>query len=149
MEVFRYAWKHKSLIVLILIYSFLSLSFIIGNGDYRCTQLGCGLFIGGWHLHDAMWHLALTKVSFNTFPFIHPEMAGSYLTGYNYFLDIIIYGLTKIGLPSLFVFFKLLPVIFIPFYSYLLILIGLKFNQSIKYIWSLLFFMFFGSSFTY
>jgi len=149
MEVLKYVWRHKSLLILVIIYTFLSLSFIIGNGNNSCANGICGLHIGGWHLHDAMWHLSLVKMSFNSYPFIHPEMSGAYLNGYNYFLDLIIFGLTKLGIPSIFAFFKLLPVIFIPIYVYLLVILGLRLNKSPKYIWSLFFFMFLGSSFTY
>ncbi len=149
MEVVKYIWKHKSLLILIIVYAFLSLSFIVGNGEYNCLQGVCGLHIGNWHLHDAMWHLALVKMSFNQFPFIHPEMSGAYLNGYNYLLDLVIFGLTKLGLPALFVFFKLLPILFIPLYAYLLIRFARAQRDSFVHVWWLLFFMFFGSSFTY
>lgn len=149
MEVWKYIVKNKIILILTLLYAGLSLSFIIGNGNYSCDNGICGLHIGGWHLHDAMWHLALVKTSFSKFPFIHPEMSGAYLNGYNYLLDLVILGFTKIGLSSFFVFFKLLPILFIPIYLYLLVLFGRKYKDSSKYINWLLFFMFFGSSFTY
>lgn len=149
MKVLRYIWAHKPLILLILVYALLSLSFIWGNGDYSCIDGVCGIRIGGWHLHDSMWHLALVKMGFTEYPFVHPEFAGATLSGYNYLLDLVIYGLTKIGLDSFFVFFKLLPLLFVPLYAYLLVSYGLSRNKSPLYIGSLLFFMFFGSSFTY
>lgn len=131
------------------IFLFLSLSFIIPNGNFSCINGVCELKIGNWHMHDAMWHISLAKLGFDTWPLSNPLLAGTTLKGYNFLLDFALYLLIKIGVPEFFAFFKLLPII-----------------AGILYVWSvynyvksetkewlksniLTFFLYFGTSLSY
>ncbi|MFZ2206155.1 MAG: hypothetical protein WAV29_01695, partial [Microgenomates group bacterium] len=75
--------------------------------------------------------------------------AGTPLQGYNYFLDLIIFLLTKVGITALVSYFKLIPVLFFILFCYLSYLYAKKENKSNVFIACFLFFVFFGSSFTY
>ena len=147
-KVINYLINHKLLLIPALLYVGLSLSFIVGNGLYRC-ETGCGLYIGQWHLHDSMWHLALAKLGFGSFPLVHPEYSGASLSGYNYLLDFVIFILSNLGLSPLFVFFRLLPVVFSILFVYFVYDYALEKSRDPLYVFSFSCFMFFGSSFTY
>ncbi len=137
------------LIIQSLIFLFLALSFIVPNGNTSCIGDICTLSIGNWHMHDALWHISLAKLGFTSWPLQNPFMAGETLHGYNFLLDFILFGLTKLGISPFFSFFKLLPIV-----------AGLLYVCSVvKFVSSrttnrlkanlLAFFLYFGSSFSY
>lgn len=101
------------------------------------------------HGHDAMWHLAIANASFKKFPFVAPTFAGEALYGYNYFLDLIIYLLSLVGIPSLFTYFKLLPIVWFILYTILLIRLAVKIKDSPLFVSLFLFFSYFAGSFSY
>lgn len=145
----RFLQTHKLMVTQSLIFLGLSLSFIVVNGLYRCIDKVCGLWIGLWHLHDSLWHLSLVSTAFKEYPFIHPEFAGANLAGYNYLLDLIIYGISLLGISPLLIFFQILPI----FTALLFIYLVFKYAKfmSMNHIQSnaFAFFMYFGSSFSY
>lgn len=140
---------NKLTLIIVLTGIFLALSFIVTNGNYRCEGSVCGLWIGQWHKHDYIWHLALIKMSFNSFPFMHPNYSGAVLDGYNYFLDYLVYLVSKIGISPLDMFFKILPIIFFPPYLYFLFKNSRLYNKSNVYLNAFLFFALLGTSFSY
>lgn len=140
---------NKLTLIIVLTGIFLALSFIVTNGNYRCEGNVCGLWIGQWHKHDYIWHLALIKMSFNSFPLMHPNYSGAVLDGYNYFLDYLVYLVSKIGISPIDMFFKILPVIFFPPYLYFLFKNSRLYNKSNSYLNSFLFFTLLGTSFSY
>lgn len=149
MQVWQYLRAHRLIFVLSLLYLGLSLSFIVGNGLFRCQSGVCGLWIGQWHLHDALWHISLAETAFRAFPFLHPEFAGALLTGYNYLLDLVVFALTKAGLSPFFIFFQLLPITIALLYIYLIIRYILTFKLTSAHAAALAFFLYFGSSLSY
>lgn len=133
-----------------IIFALISLSFIVGNGLYRCLNGVCGLYIGSWHMHDALWHLSLIKLAFNSYPFQHPFMSGQLLTGYNYGLDLVMFAITRLGLDPLFIFFRLMPIMAALLYVYLVIrFVRATYPQSLASQNLLAFFLFFGNSMSY
>ena len=143
-------WRtHRLLLLQVLLFLFLSLSFIVPNGLFRCQDGVCGLWIGAWHLHDSLWHLSLISTAFRTFPFIHPEFAGATLSGYNYFLDLLLYALSFLHLSPLTLFFQIFPFLTALLYVYLVIRYAKDAKYSISQTNALAFFLFFGSSFSY
>ena len=76
--------KHKITVSLIIISCITNLSLTIFNGRRICVDSGCGLYIGGLHFHDSLWHLALSNVAFQQYPFILPIFSGVNLSSYNY-----------------------------------------------------------------
>lgn len=119
------------------------------SGSYYCFQDKCGIFFWGANSHDAVWHLALTTISFKQYPFIMPNFSGALLIGYNYLLDLIIYLLTFIGIPAIFTFFKIIPLVWFIVFTALLIRLGRMLRDSVLFIIWLLFFAYFGSSFAF
>lgn len=141
--------SNKLLLAQSLLFIFISLSFIWTSGNYSCIGSDCTLSIGDWHMHDALWHISLAKLGFDTWPLQNPFMSGERLSGYNFLLDYVLYILLKLGISPFTSFFKILPLI-----------------ASLLYVWSVLkfmmvnginrsksnfyaFFMYFGSSFSY
>lgn len=141
--------EHKVISLIVLFGAITNIGIIFFSGSSVCVKGVCGLYIGGLHFHDSLWHLALANSAFNTIPFQLPVFAGVPLQGYNYFLDLIIFALTKIGVPAIVSYFKLIPVLFFVLFTYLSYQYAKKINKSPVFIGCFLFFLFFGSSFSY
>lgn len=122
---------------------------IFPSGSYYCTGSVCGYFFWGAHAHDAIWHLAITAVSFNSLPFLAPTFSGENLYGYNYLLALAIYFISKIGVSPLISYFKILPIVWFFIFTYFGILVGRKIKDSPLFVSLLLFFFYFGGSFSY
>ncbi len=122
---------------------------IMPSGTYRCVADACGIYFYGVHANDSIWHLALAAVSFNEIPFISPVYTGALLSGYNILLDLVIFVFMKLGFPSLYVFFKLLPAVWFILFTYLLVKLGRMIKDSVLFVSLLLFFFFFSGSFGY
>jgi len=148
-EVIQELKTNKLLLFLSILFFFLSLSLIVTNGLRSCWWGECGLYIGQWHMHDALWHISMLKSAFNTIPFAHPFFAGENVFGYNYFIDLILFALTKIGLDPFFAFFRFLPTLISLFYITMSIKFALVFFKTRVQINSVIFFLFFGSSLSY
>ncbi len=78
-----------------------------------------------------------------------PTFAGAILTGYNYFLDSIIFILSKLGIPAIFSYFKALPIIWFIIYTVLIIALARQIKNSPLFVGLLLFFLYFSESFSY
>jgi len=142
--------QQNKLLSLVLFLGFaITMLTVLPSGSRYCVDGECGIFFWGAHEFDAVWHLALINNAFDTVPFMNPIYAGNLLSGYNYFLDLILYGLTKVGIPAIVSYFKILPLIWFP----LLVWITLKLTKKMKrnkiYTSFLFFFIFFGSTFMY
>jgi len=141
--------NNKRITLIIILGGITNLGVIFFNGSEYCVKQVCGMYIGGLHFHDSLWHLALANSAFQSFPFQLPIFAGVPLQGYNYFLDFIIFLLTKIGISAIVSYFKLIPVLFFILFSYLSYIYAKKTNKSPIFILCFLFFIYFGSSFSY
>jgi len=148
-EVLKELKSNKILLFQAVAFFFLSISLIITNGLHSCWWGGCGVYVGQWHIHDAFWHISLVKSAFSSFPFSHPFYAGETVFGYNYFIDLILFALTKFGLSPFFAFFQFLPVAISLFYIFISIKFCLTFFKTRAETNSVIFFLFFGSSLSY
>lgn len=148
-EVFSELKHNKLLLFQSVLFFILSLSFIVTNGLVNCWWGGCGMHVGQWHMHDAFWHISMTKIAFNSWPFAHPFYAGENVFGYNYFIDLILFVLNKVGLDPFFAFFRFLPVMISLFYIAMSIKFATTFFKTRVQINSVIFFLFFGSSLSY
>jgi hypothetical protein len=134
---------------IVAIGTLLNLLFIVPNGDYSCQDNVCGIRIGEWHYHDALWHIAVARNSFASFPFVFPSAAGFALTSYNYLLGAIIFLLERVWISPLFTYFKLLPVLGnIALVYSLFRYFRLTHKTELEKLW-ITFFMYFGASFSY
>ncbi len=134
-EVFSYVKKHPILLIILAVGWLVNLSFffpIQGN-------------IG----HDVYWHLSLVEVAFKTLPFQMPIFSGVPLQGYNYLADFFMFLITKLGVPSLYVYFIVIPLLYVISLSFLVILFGIRQNKSIFYVSALTFFVFLATPFSY
>ena len=142
--------RKNPILLLVIVPAFLfHMMMIMPSGTYRCVGEACGIYFYGVHANDSIWHLALAAVSFNQIPFISPVYAGAVLSGYNILLDLVLYGFDRLGLPSLYVFFKLLPTVWFILFTYLLVKLGRMIKDSVWFVFTLLFFFFFSGSFAY
>jgi len=148
-DVFSELKHNKLLLFQSVLFFLLSLSFIVTNGMINCWWGGCGMHVGQWHMHDAFWHISMTKIAFNSWPFAHPFYAGENVFGYNYFIDLILYCLSRIGIEPFFAFFRLLPTLISLFYITMSIKFALTFFKTKTQINSVICFLFFGSSLSY
>ena len=142
--------KNHKLFSLVICSGFiLHMLVIVPSGSYYCYQNKCGLYFWGVHSRDAIWHLAVSAVSFIKYPFIHPSFSGSDLSGYNILLDFIIFILDKMGIPSLITFFKILPVIWFILFTGITYKIGQKLSKNTFFTPVLLFCFYFAGSFSF
>jgi len=141
--------KNKFTVFLIFFAFITNLSITVFNGIRICIKGECGIYIGNLHYHDFLWHFALAVNAFKTIPFTLPIYMGSILRGYNFLIDIVLFLFTKVGISVLSSYFIILPVA----YLILMTLLSYKFfknrNKDPLFIASGLFFIFFGSSFSY
>lgn len=138
------------MLLLILIPAFVAqMMTIMPSGSYYCSGSSCGVFFWGAHGHDAVWHLAIINRAFNSFPFASPIFAGEPLKGYNYLLDLILFLLTKIGISPLFSYFKLIPLVWFSLMTIVTVQCARKIQDSPLFVGLLLFFIYFGGSFSY
>ncbi|MFA6081067.1 MAG: hypothetical protein WC741_01540 [Patescibacteria group bacterium] len=144
-----YIKKNLKLLFIVLAgFVFLMIT-IFPSGSHYCYQDQCGVFIWGANGHDGIWHLSLISTAFKQFPFIIPVYKNGLLVGYNYLMDFSLYLLTFLGFSPQFLFFKLIPIVWFMGFCYFLILLGRKIVNNSNFIFWLLFFSFFGSSFTF
>ncbi|MGB4965831.1 MAG: hypothetical protein WBO77_01845 [Microgenomates group bacterium] len=142
--------KKYPLLLLLIIVAFVSYMLtIMPSGSEYCFGNSCGLFFWGAHGHDAIWHLAIVAASFTDLPFVAPTFPGAQLSGYNFFLDIVIFVFSKLGIPALITYFKVLPLVWFTLFTALIIKLGRKLHDSSLFVGLLLFFMYFSGSFSY
>ena len=122
---------------------------IFPSGSNLCFEKSCGIFFWGVHGHDGIWHLAISNFSFNTFPFNAPTYFGAQMSGYNYLFDLIIRGLSLIGIPAIITYFKIFPVVWFLIFTSLLIILARKIKDTPVFVFLYLFFTFFVGSFSY
>lgn len=108
--------KYRYIVVSSCLFGVLSLALIINSGYHTCVDNLCTYYFSEWQMHDALWHISLAKLAFNDLPFSNPFHAGSTLAGYNYFIDLVLYLFTKLGIEAINVYFVVLPVIAVLLY---------------------------------
>lgn len=142
--------KKYPLLLLLILTAFVSYMItIVPSGSNYCFNNLCGLFFWGAHGHDAIWHLAIVAASFTNIPLVAPTYSGAELSGYNFFLDIVIFAFSSLGIPALITYFKILPLVWFAIFTALLIKLGRKLHESSIFVGLLLFFMYFSGSFSY
>lgn len=141
--------KNKLLALLIVSAFVFFMITIWPSGNHYCYKAKCGLFYWGSNEHDAIWHLALAEGAFKQIPFILPIFSGIKLIGYNYLIDFIIYLLKLIHIPSSFSYFQFFPFVWFIVFTYLLIRLARSIKNSPLFTGWLLFFCYFGASFSY
>ncbi len=144
-----YIKKNKLLLLVIVPAFFCHMLVIMPSGSQFCSSDKCGIFFWGAHAHDAIWHLAIISTSFTKFPFIAPTYAQSLLSGYNYLIDLLMFLLSRIGISSLFSYFKLFPLIWFILFTSVAIAFARKLHSSALFSGILLFFLYFSGSFSY
>lgn len=97
---------------------------IVPSGGWYCIEGVCGVYFWGAHEHDGVWHIALIETAFRTWPFRLPVYAGETLRNYNYFFDLVLYLLSRTGIPSVTWYFKIQPIVWFVAFVFLLRQVG-------------------------
>lgn len=108
--------KHKYILVSSLFFAVFSFALIINSGYQSCSGGSCRYYFSEWQMHDALWHISLAKLAFSSLPFSNPFHAGSALSGYNYFIDLVLFSITKLGIDVIKGYFFVLPVLAVMLY---------------------------------
>lgn len=117
------------------------------DGRLDCLGSKCG-FVWGSNYRDGIWFLAIANVSFQKFPFLHPTFAGEFLKGYHFLPNFLVFLISKIGISSFFVYFKILPFAYFLLVTFVLKKVLKKINADLFFINLSLFFFYFGIPFT-
>jgi len=137
-------------IILLFVAFFVTMVVIIPSGSHYCNLDKCGMYFWGAHEHDAIWHLALANNSFKVWPFTFPTFAGETLSGYNAMYDIVLSTIARLTkIDAVFLYFKILPLLWFGTMIYTWSKFGNLYSKNKWYTCSLLFFVFFGNSFSY
>lgn len=148
-DLLGYIGKHRYLLLIIVPAFLLYMLVIFPSGTYFCFDNRCGYYFWGAHGRDAIWHLAIAETSFNSIPFVFPTFSGERLYGYNWFLDFVIFLLAKSGIPSIVLYFKLIPVVWFVAFTGLLLLLARKIKDNSLFVGLFLFYSYFAGSFSY
>jgi len=123
---------------------------VLPSGSHYCNNNICGIFFWGAHEHDGIWHLALINTGLKNWPVVFPTFAGQLLTGYNVLLDLFIKIFHEISSISvLTIYFKLIPIAWFASMVYVWAKFAKSYSKNTWYLPSILFFIFFGNSFSY
>lgn len=119
------------------------------SGTNMCLGDRCGMHFWGVYDIDGIWHLAIQASSFRQYPFIVPTYSGAFISGYNILMDLIIYAISLIGIPPVFILFKLVPIFWFLLYTFLAIILARSIKDSALFVGLILFFLYFADHFGY
>ena len=144
---FLWIKNNTSLTILIILTAVIHFSIILPSGSHYCFNGFCGDYYWGVQEHDGIWHIAVAETAFrNGFP-INPSFSGTSLSGYNILLDYIIYFLSKLGLSSFFVYFKIFPLFWFILFTYTAIRFIRLFSKDKLTLFIFFLLSYFGTSF--
>lgn len=127
----------------------INLMFISLSIKWGCEAGTCGLWIGEWHYHDALWHIAVSRISFTSFPLVFPSAAGFQLSSYNYLLGLILHLFELARINAFIAYFYILPIVANVLFLHALTRYMRKTAKTpIERLW-ILFFSYLASSFSY
>lgn len=117
------------------------------DGRFGCFQNKCG-FIWGTNYRDGIWFLAISNVSFQKFPFLHPTFAGEILKGYHFLPNFFVFLLSKLGISPFFSYFKIIPFVYFILITFILVILLKTIKNDLTFVNLGLFFFYFGIPFT-
>ncbi|EKD94134.1 MAG: hypothetical protein ACD_27C00032G0012 [uncultured bacterium] len=123
---------------------------VMPSGSRLCQGDRCGDYYWGAHEHDGIWHLALINSTFGQAKTEFPTMAGEKLRGYNALLDSVL-GQVKLltHFEAKTLYFKVVPLLWLAAMIWVWSRFAKSYRTSRWYQAALLFFIFFGNSFSY
>ncbi len=143
--VFRPRLSYKSFFLLIFIVGIIGMVAVNAPSGLPYKE---GIVFWSSHGHDGVWHLALMEsMKAPIFPFQNPELAGTKLQNYHFFVDLLMSEFSRLfHFSSLDIYFRFMPAVFA-------ILLGLTSFIFVKAwtksemagIWSMIFTYFVGS----
>ncbi len=143
-------WNQLILWLVIALAFVFQMLVIVPSGSRYCPDRQCGVYFWGAHEHDSVWHLAVSETLFNNIPFQMPNMSDTLIKGYNYLLDLTVATLSLVTtIPDNIWFFKLLPIVWFGVMITLCFRLANVMRKSATLPIYLIFFVFFGSSFSY
>lgn len=138
---------HIPTILILVVAFFLYMVVILPSGRLTCIDERCGLHFFGAHEHDGVWHVAIANASLDSYPFKFPTYARSYLSGYNFLMDYVIYLLGYLGISPWDSYFRLLPILWFAIFTFLLFIFAKASKKGTAYFPILAASVLFSSSF--
>lgn len=133
---------------------FLAILLFLGVLSQGMTMFRSGLIydfgMGFWgpNGHDGIWHLALVNQVLKGFPPPHPTLAGSNLTNYHYFYDLLLAVVNKLTtIPIHHLYFQIFPFFLALGIGWLSFLVGYYWKKDFWTGFWLTFFNYFAGSF--
>lgn len=144
----RYLWQHKIILFPIAFAYLHILAISLLNGNTICVAT-CGMGIADVLYHDPIWHMALTAQAFNSLPFQMPVFSGANLQGYHFLADFLYFIIHKVGFSATVTYWKIMPHLFFFSFVYLAIHYARKLSTSVLFIFSYIFFLLLGGTFSF
>ncbi len=138
-----YIWQHKPIFLLCIFVFIVTLMKTFPDGGMGCVNGKCGLILGD-NNRDGIWFMAVAATAFKTFPFQLPIFSGAALQGYYYFPALIVFLITKLGVPLLLYNYKIFPIIYLFCMMIILVIVGRKILDKPLFVFLLIFFVMLG-----
>ena len=142
-DTIKYVWKYKMLLFLCIFIYAVTLIRIIFDGGMGCINGSCG-FIIGENSRDGIWFMSVAATAFKSFPFQIPVFSGTPLQGYYYFPALIVYIISKVGVPITIFCYKIFPWLYLFSMTVILVTLGRKIKDNPLFVFFLLFFTLLG-----
>jgi len=138
-----YLWNHKAILFLCIFVYIITLVRTVPDGGMGCVSGKCGLILGE-NSRDGVWFMTLAATAFKTIPFQLPIFSGAPLQGYYYLPALIVYLVSRLGIPILLFCYKIFPVIYLFSMTIILVTLGRKIKDNPVFVFLILFFVLLG-----
>jgi len=123
---------------------------VVPSGSRYCNDGVCGTYFWGAHEHDGVWHLSIVNSALKNWSSRFPTYAGEGLSGYNILLDYLLKGANQLtSISAITWYFKIMPIIWFVVTVWIWQKFAKAYDKRYSYLLSLLFFVFWGNSFSY
>lgn len=108
---FKLKITHKIIFLLVFVIGIIGMVAVNAPSGFLYKD---GVYFYSSHGHDGVWHLALMEsMKTSSFPFQNPELAGSKLQNYHFFVDLLMSEFSRVfHFSSLDIYFRFMPIVF-------------------------------------
>lgn len=142
---FRPKITHKIALLLVFLIGIIGMVAVNAPSGFPYKD---GIYFYSSHGHDGVWHLALMEsMKVQVFPFQNPELAGTKLQNYHFFVDLLMSEFGRLfHFSSLDIYFRFMPVVFAIFLGLASFIFVRAWSKSeLAGIWAMIFTYFAGS----
>lgn len=142
---FRQTILNKTIFLLVLALGIIGMVAVNAPSGFPYKD---GIYFWSSHGHDGVWHIALMEQMKNSvFPFQNPELTGSTLQNYHFFVDLLMSEFSRLfHFSSLDIYFRFMPVVFATLLGLTSFIFVKAWSKSeVAGIWAMIFTYFAGS----